>query len=322
MIKIQLFNALITRTIGISLLLAFVFSGCDIVEKDPVPAKLVQNAVHTDSYTVPQNGSVEIDVLANDTIKGSFTLKMANPAIGTIKHTQGFKYNYQTAPGFVGSDTIKYLVIIDGKTFASNAIITIQRNCLVTAVTDTIVVTEGGNLTYDPLANDNSCNSVLTATYGNYSENGLSVIVLPNGHLQVAASNGYFGSKQVSYSVCNNFNECTTGTIVIKVVPNQACATTLNAVSDTYTTDINSPLLLPFDRLLLNDRFCLNDVADNEIEIIGTTQFGTLRLFGNYLVYTPDVSFPPSTENLSYIIRSKRFPNITSTATLTINVLQ
>lgn len=322
MIKIQLFNALIIRTIGISLLVAFLFSGCDIVEKDPVPAKLEQSAVHPETYQVPQNGSVEIDVLANDTVKGAFTLKMSNPAIGTIKHTQGFKYNYQTAPGFVGTDTVKYIVVIDGKTFASNAVITIQRNCQVTAVTDTIIVAEGGKLTFDPLANDISCNSTLTATYGNYSESGLSVIVLPNGHLQVTAANGYFGSKQVTYSVCNNFNECTTGTIVIKVNPNQACATTLSASNDTYTTDVNSPLLLPFERLLLNDRFCINDVADTEIEIIGTTQFGTLQLFSNYFVYVPNVSFPVATENLSYIIRSKRFPNITSTATLTVNVQQ
>lgn len=311
---------MIMRTISISLLVAFLFSGCDIVEKDPVPAKLVRNVLHRDNYQVPQNGAFEIDVLANDTIKGAFTLKMGTPLLGKVKHTQGFKYSYEPAPGYVGTDTVKYEVVIDGVSLKSEAVITVQRNCQITAVTDTIIVNEGAKVTFDPLANDINCSSTLTATYGNYSEDGLSVISFPNGHLQVTVANGYFATKSVTYTICNNFNECTTGTIVFKVNPNQACASTLKANSDTYTTDLNSPLLLPFDRLLLNDSYCLNDIADTEIEIIGDTQFGTLSKFANYFIYTPNLNFPTSTERLEYKIRSKRFPSITATATLNISV--
>jgi hypothetical protein len=308
------------RTIGISLLVAFLFSGCDIVEKDPVPAKLVRNVLNADRYQVPQNGAVEFDVLANDTIKGGFTLKMGTPLLGKLTHTQGFKYNYEPAAGYVGTDTVSYEVIIDGATLKSEVVITVQRNCLITAVTDTVLINEGTSVTFDPLANDINCSSTLTPTYGNYSENGLSVNASPNGHLQVSVAVGYFATKSVTYTICNNFNECTTGTIVFKVIPNQACATTLKANPDTYTTDVNSPLLLPYDRVLLNDNYCLNDISDNEIEIIGNTQFGTLIKFANYFVYTPNLNFPASTERLEYRIRSRRFPNITATATLNINV--
>ena len=285
MTKIQVFNVMIMRTISISLLVAFLFSGCDLVDKDPIPAKLVRNVLHSDNYQVPQNGSAEIDVLANDTIKGSFTLLMGTPKFGNLNRSSGFKYTYQATPGFVGIDSISYQVTIDGSVYKAEVIITVQRNCFITAITDTILVTEGGKLVFDPLANDINCSSSLTATYGNYSENGLSVIPFPNGHLQVTAANGFFKTKTVSYTICNNFNECTTGTIVIKAIPNAACAGTLQGVADSYSTNSFSPLLLPFDRLLTNDNYCANDIDVNQIEIIGTTQHGSLQVFGNYIFF-------------------------------------
>jgi len=301
------------------LLLVVVFAGCDIVDKEPLPITYNTIAINPDFYSVAQNGEVEISVLGNDSLRGSFTLSMGNVSKGVLTHQRDFTYLYTPKKGYVGTDSLSYLVITNGKEYKGTAYITVERNCSLQAVNDSINLFEGDGVIFDPSFNDSKCgaNTSISLIHGNLS--GISVATDQQGRVLVNSQPGYYGKQTFQYRLCNEYGDCSIAEIVVNVLPNPACSQLLSAQNDNYNTQ--GFLILPYEYFLTNDNFCASDVDTSQIQIAGIAAHGTLQINPTFLVYTPDRQTPtPYTETINYTIKSKRFPNRTATAQVRITV--
>ena len=144
------------RSIGLGLLLALAmaaFANTPIfAESPPSPNVLV------DDYTsVPKNGSVDIEVLGNDTIPEFGSFDFTGPEFGRITSFSSnafakiLSFSYRPNTNFVGSDNFYYLVSdSNGRTLHAAVYITVYAEldcatCLIRHTATPINVTIGGD---------------------------------------------------------------------------------------------------------------------------------------------------------------------------------
>ena len=144
------------RTIGLGLLLALAmvaFANTPIfAESPPSPNVLVD-----DYASVPKNGSVDIEVLGNDTIPEFSSFDFTGPEFGRITSfssnafTKILSFKYRPNTNYVGSDNFYYLVSdSNGRTLHAAVYITVYAEldcatCLIRHAATPINITIGGD---------------------------------------------------------------------------------------------------------------------------------------------------------------------------------
>ncbi len=144
------------RTIGLGLLLALgmvAFANTPIFAQSP-PSP---NVLVDDYSSVPKNGSVDIEVLGNDTIPEFGSFDFTGPEFGRITSfssnasTKILSFSYRPNTNYVGSDNFYYLVSdSNGRTLHAAVYITVYAKldcatCLIGHPATPINITIGGD---------------------------------------------------------------------------------------------------------------------------------------------------------------------------------
>ncbi len=200
-----------------------------------------------DTVSTPENTSVDIDVLANDSgIPADGTLTVTDPDHGTVVIDDNGTpdditddlVTYTPDTDFIGNDGFEYTVC-DGLGHCDSATVTVE--CGVTplmTVDDTATTPEDTAVTVDILANDSGIptDGVLTVTDPAHG----MVVIDDNGTPDDTTDDaviytpevGYNGEDSFTYTVCGTADICDSATVTITVgTPEQ-----LNTVDDTAAT--------------------------------------------------------------------------------------
>src|SRR5688572_2182614 len=157
------------RTLLGALLLGSVITACDKFEDDVPPTGMANMHLNNDSFTTLKNQSLQIDVLANDTIGGTATLSFGQPQNGTIQSTNNGGILYKPTHNFTGMDSFSYTACLGNDCASAMVNISVKNDttnvCAVTAVDDIRSFRKGTY--YDSLRvmlNDNLCGETAANT--------------------------------------------------------------------------------------------------------------------------------------------------------------
>ena len=245
-----------------------------------------------DAATVAEDGSVDIDVLANDTSDGGETLLVleASAANGTIEIQENGELHYTPNLNFNGADTITYSIWNGTETSfidtAEVAVTVTPVNDPPDAVADSATTDEDVPVNIDVLANDTDPeNDMLTVTSAG-AVNG-SVVVESDNTLTYTPNLNFNGREQITYTISDGNGGTDTGFVAVTVDP----------VNDDPTgrTDIASPIAEDGGPIVI-------DVLANDSDIDGDTALfvsgfgvqvgGTAELTNKGQVrFTPDQDF-------------------------------
>ena len=154
--EFELSSSRLCRTIGLGLLLALAmvaFANTAILAQSP-PSP---NVLVDDYASVPMNGSVDIEVLGNDTIPEFGSFDFTGPEFGRIASftsnafTNSLSFNYRPNTNYVGKDNFFYLVSdSNGRTLHAAVYITVYAKldcatCLIRHTGTPINITIGGD---------------------------------------------------------------------------------------------------------------------------------------------------------------------------------
>ena len=281
-------------------------AGCDsanviiVVRCDSTP--LSQKPIaRTDNTTTKKNTLVTIDVLANDTQKGTLTTFtiINQPKRGTIV-SNNYKFDYTPQKDSCNySDTLQYKICNAGG--CDSAFIFVKVNCDSTitgkkpiAVNDNVTTPKNTVLRFKPTANDNingtlsSVNTVL----GYEPKNG-DVKYIGLDSLMYTPKKDFCGRDTFRYMVCNTSNLCDSAYVFVNVL----CDTTKKpvAIADRATTKKN--ILVTID-VQANDT--LNGVATTTIN--KAPRRGTAVVNNNKIDYTPQKDSCNYSDTLQYKI--------------------
>ena len=281
-------------------------AGCDsanviiVVRCDSTP--LSQKPIaRTDNTTTKKNTLVTIDVLANDTQKGTLTTFtiINQPKRGTVV-SNNYKFNYTPQKDSCNySDTLQYKICNAGG--CDSAFIFVKVNCDSTitgkkpiAVNDNVTTPKNTVLRFKPTANDNingtlsSVNTVL----GYEPKNG-DVKYIGLDSLMYTPKKDFCGRDTFRYMVCNTSNLCDSAYVFVNVL----CDTTKKpvAIADRATTKKN--ILVTID-VQANDT--LNGVATTTIN--KAPRRGTAVVNNNKIDYTPQKDSCNYSDTLQYKI--------------------
>ncbi len=167
-----------------------------------------------DSGAVVQGRSVLLDLLANDGGTGLVLTSVGRPNHGTAVIQDG-KLFYSAAFGFVGTDTLSYVVTAaNGLTASGSVTLTVLADVPPLAGEDAARLVEDGALLVDVLANDTGTGLVITAL--TLPAHGTAIV--QDGKILYTAAIGYTGGDQVSYTVTDANGQTATGTLLLTIV--------------------------------------------------------------------------------------------------------
>ncbi|HRV07196.1 MAG TPA: Ig-like domain-containing protein [Acidobacteriota bacterium] len=160
----------------------------------------------TDSFTVAEDGSAEVDVLANDSDPDGDTLTVSwvgNPAHGTAAVVSGGKIRYTPAPDYHGSDTFRYTVS-DGNGGSATTTVFVTVTPVADPpepVDDYVTATLNTPVEVDVLSNDDDADgdSLQLVSIG-MPEHGTAE-VLEGGLVRYTPEFGYIGTDAFTYRV-------------------------------------------------------------------------------------------------------------------------
>ncbi|MBK0402714.1 hypothetical protein I5M27_06935 [Adhaeribacter sp. BT258] len=272
-------------------LFAFVFllSGCDKFEEDTSPMLATTLVLRNDTYTTQKNQTIQLQVLANDSISGQTSVEFGKPSHGTLQATgtPGSVF-YQPETNFVGRDTVRYKVCIGQNCISASVFIIVQADpvnpCTVSVSNDSVAVIANQSSTINILQNDVTCNNIPSMVqapqFGRARLNG-------NNQLEYIPNPNYTGPDEVHYKV-----GAVTGKVSITVkpvIPN--C--TLTANPDMVTMPHNKAIDSVAVDVLGNDVWCTNAPAVS-VHLINQSSHGTLMVTGSgassrilYITNTP-----------------------------------
>ncbi|MDV7007610.1 Ig-like domain-containing protein, partial [Dickeya solani] len=239
-----------------------------------------------DSATTPEDTSVTVNVLANDTDADGNTLTVtsASAGHGTVVINANGTLTYTPAANYNGSDTITYK-ISDGLGASATGTVTVTItpvNDAPVAVNDTATTAEDTPVTVNVLANDSDVDGdTLTVTAASAGHG--TVVINANGTLTYTPAANYNGSDTISYTVSDGQGGTSTAIVAVTVTPvNDAPV----AANDTATTLEDTPVTV---NVLAND----SDVDGDSLTVTAATAgHGTVVINANgTLTYTPAANY-------------------------------
>jgi hypothetical protein len=267
-----------------------------------------------DAKTMTQNGSVNINVLANDIATGTAFAAVTidtPPASGTAVVQADKTIIYTPAAGYSGTATFKYKVKgADAST--ATATVTVTVNPFVGPTANADAATTGQNIpvTTTVLSNDITGDGTINeVTITGQPANGVATLNAKAIVYTPAAT--FTGTNTVNYKITDSNGKTSTAALTITVVAIQPAV----ANEDNATTAKNAAITL---------NVTANDTAGNSpitaVTVASNPAHGTVSENADKTItYTPDNNYT-GLDSFSYTIKNGY--NTTSTATVNITVLQ
>jgi uncharacterized repeat protein (TIGR01451 family) len=251
-----------------------------------------------DSATVSEGGSVDIDVLGNDTdpdgnLDPASVTVTAGPANGSVSVDPSTgEITYTPDPGFTGPDTFTYQVC-DTTALCDTATVSVMVNAVAdppVAVADNATVPEDGTTSIDVLAND-------TDPDGDIDPTTVSVTVPPaHGTVLVDAATGaigytpdpdFDGPDTFTYQVCDATALCATAVVNVTVTP---VADPPLALADSATVSAGGSVAID---VLANDTDPDGDLDPTTVSVTTSPAHGTVLVdpVTGAITYTPDAGY-------------------------------
>ncbi len=254
-----------------------------------------------DYATTPQGQTVAIPVLNNDVdpdggpLTGPTLISSTIPAGASATVLPNGQVVFTPAPNFTGNTQFNYY-ICDATSLCDTAtvFVTVYGNTnrppiaiddyATTSPAYPVDINLVGN-DYDP-DNDDLVINLSTVTP---PSNG-SVIINPDGTARYFPNQGFFGTDQFVYSVCDVHGACDTATAYITIFTPSNDNDPPIAVDDLAQTPQNTPVIIP---VLGNDRDPEFQPLTNPVVITGTgPSSGSLSVNSNgTITYTPTPTF-------------------------------
>jgi VCBS repeat-containing protein len=192
-----------------------------VVTVTPANQPPVANA---DTATVAEDGTVTIDVLANDTdVDSSFlqVWQVTQGAHGRVTIHGSQTVEYTPDPNYNGTDSFTYSVA-DGSLGSATGTVTVTVtpvNDPPVAAADAVAVPEDGTVSVTVLANDTDVDGdTLTVTAVTQGAHG-AVAINPDKTVQYTPAANYNGPDSFTYTVSDGHGGTATGTVAVNVSP-------------------------------------------------------------------------------------------------------
>jgi Tol biopolymer transport system component len=270
-----------------------------------------------DSYTIPENTSLFLDVLANDNDPDGDPLDVYN-IIGAhaTGENNGIRNGIRYTPpvGFIGTDSFTYQAydLIDtSNTVTVTITVTAAANTPPVATDDTATTVSGASVVVDVLANDtDSDGDSLSITTISDPANGTATLN-PTGGIRYIPVIPFTGNDTFTYSVSDGHGGTDTATVTVTVVANSNPV----AVDDVATTVASADVTID---VLAND----TDADGQPLGIV--TNLVSQPTHGNVLATTTDITYSPDygftgTDTFTYTITDYHGGTDTATVTVTVN---
>ena len=286
----------------------------DVSNNDPV--------ADDDSATVAEDGEVDIAVLDGDTDADDDALtveSVTQGANGAVSINADGTVKYIPTANFNGEDTFSYSVS-DGKggTDSAAVMVTVSSvNDNPTAVDDTATVKEGTDATViDVLANDGiapDTDETLTITETSDPAYGTVSIAEGGASLSYQPDADYAGGDTFTYTVSDGNGGTATATVTITV---DSVNTKPVAVGDTYSTDVDTPLLVAAPGVLANDSDDDGDAMT--VNLVTNPTHGSLMLYpdGSF-TYAPEAGYA-GPDSFEYSVSDGKVNSDTAVVGLTV----
>ncbi len=163
--------------------------------------------------------AIELHVLSNDNYDGNSLqiIIMDEPENGQVLVDEDGVIEYTPNPEFLGEDAFTYQLCLNDICDIAVVAIIVQSAGEPEAEDDYIVVEQDASQIIDLLENDTETNGLnLYLTSIESPENGV-VEQLTSGEISYTPFPGYFGSDAFSYTVCNQFGECSQALVFVEV---------------------------------------------------------------------------------------------------------
>ncbi|MBS0122685.1 Ig-like domain-containing protein [Thetidibacter halocola] len=259
------------------------FSTVDIEDAPPV--------AEDDSATTPEDTAVVIDVLSNDSDPDgdALTVTGATVDIGTVTVNPDNTLRYVPPADYNGPATITYTIEDPaGNSATGEVAVTVEPvNDDPVANPDTATTPEDTAIVIpDPSDNDTDVDGdPLTVTSIGTPTNGTATLN-PDGTVTYTPDTGFTGEDTIPYTVDDGNGGTDTGEIIVTVTPDGDDNAAPDAVDDTATTTVNTPVVIP---VLANDSDPDGDPITVETAI-ATNGIATVNPDGT-VTFTPDDGF-------------------------------
>lgn len=213
----------------------------------PCEGAILEITATDDSATTGSGIQVVIDVQNNDTSLTSFTTSIiSGPFNGSASVINGDSIQYTPNPGFVGTDTITYVICLDFAPSICDTATVIIDVVQPNAVDDFDTTFVNTSISLNILLNDMVFDSSYSTVISPFSFGSFSYL---NGQLLYIPNQGFTGNDTLTYINCFDpqLISCDTAQVIITVIGIEA-----NDDSDTATAGV--PLLID---ILENDVFSL-----------------------------------------------------------------
>ncbi len=265
-----------------------------------------------DSTTVQEDGSVSVNVLANDSDPDGDTIVISSVStdVGTVAINNNNTISYQPAANQSGTVDVLYS-ISDSRGGIDSGTLRVTINALndaPVARNDTATTLEDHPVTINVLANDSDVDSANLSISQASATNG-SVIVNSSNTLSFVPATDIFGSAVINYSISDENGASDSAQVLVSILSANDAPIARNDNAST-TEDIGLTI-----NVLAND----SDVDGDSLSLESVTanSGGTATLVGNQVRYSPTLNFSGTAE-LAYTVSDGQ--GGTDAATVTINV--
>ncbi|MFO0747235.1 MAG: Ig-like domain-containing protein [Myxococcota bacterium] len=251
--------------------------------------------VEDDDVETPQNTTVSIDVLDNDSDPDGDDLtvqQVEDPMHGTATSNPDGSIDYTPDADFVGTDVFFYVACDDlGACATAFVVVTVTDgpNGPPIAIDDTISTPAGTPLTFDPTLNDSDPDGDdLTTTHATDPDHGTTV-VNPDGTVTYSPDPGYSGDDTFEVTIDDGHGGTDTSTVHVVVTPGTNHPP--DAVDDDYDvpTGFSAPLtVLENDTDPDGDPLVVVDVVQPDHGVVSVDPGGALTYLSDPSYCGPD----------------------------------
>ncbi|MDO6736624.1 Ig-like domain-containing protein [Wenyingzhuangia sp. 2_MG-2023] len=265
-------------------------------DSDSISKQLEKPVAYDDLYQITENTRLLIDdFLVNDKNTEDINLEInATNIAGTVTLNSDGSITYAPQQNYTGKESFEYTICNKSNTpQCSTAKITIEVLDGLSSITvdDSYNIVKNKTIIIDDFLNNDiilegySLKSIDTqTTKGNATLN-------ENNSIEYTPVLDYIGEDSLTYTICDENNDCSTATITITLVEG------IKAVDDSYEIFENTSITL--DNLIDNDEITSNTTI---LSIDTSLSTGNAKLKSNgEVTYTSEVSFI-GTDTFSYTI--------------------